>query len=111
MSAESIQQSPLESPDFLSGGGEMGDRMRSFDWASSPLGPFQTWQNSLKTTVRIMLHSQYPMFLWWGSDYINLYNDAYIPVLGSRHPRALGAHAGEIWREIWSDVGVQADAV
>ena len=58
-----------------------------------------------------MLNSRYPMFLWWGPEYINLYNDAYIPVLGARHPRALGVPAAETWREIWHEVGVQADAV
>ncbi len=89
----------------------MGQRIRSFDWATSPLGPFESWQNSLKTTVRLMLNSRYPMFLWWGPEYINLYNDAYIPVLGARHPRALGVPAAETWREIWHEVGVQADAV
>ena len=105
-----LSASPLS--DFWFGGGEMGDRIRSFDWASTPLGPFEDWPNSLKTAVRIMLHSRYPMFVWWGPQYINIYNDAYIPVLGARHPAALGGSAPEIWREIWdAAVGPQAQAV
>lgn len=87
---DTLPADPSGLPDFLTGGGEMGQRIRSFDWAASPLGPFESWQSSLKTTVRLMLNSRYPMFLWWGPEYINLYNDAYIPVLGARHPRALG---------------------
>jgi PAS domain S-box-containing protein len=104
--------SPSLRSDFWFGGGEMGDRIRSFDWASTPLGAFEDWPYSLKTAVRILLHSRYPMFVWWGPQYINIYNDAYIPVLGARHPAALGGSAPEIWREIWDDaVGPQAVAV
>jgi PAS domain S-box-containing protein len=99
-------------PDFWFGSGEMGERIRSFDWASTPLGAFEDWPNSLKTAVRILLHSRYPMFIWWGPQYINIYNDAYIPVLGARHPAALGGPAPETWREIWdAAVGPQAEAV
>ena len=107
---ERLSATPLS--DFWFGGGEMGDRIRTFDWASTPLGPFEDWPNSLKTAVRIMLHSRYPMFIWWGPQHINIYNDAYIPVLGARHPAALGASAPELWHEIWDvAVGPQARAV
>lgn len=87
------------------GGGEMGERIRRFDWASSPLGPMEQWPASLKTAVQIMLNSRYPMFVWWGPELINLYNDGYIPVVGSRHVHALGASAPKLWSEIWHDVG------
>jgi PAS domain S-box-containing protein len=98
--------------DFWFAAGEMGERIRSFDWASTPLGPLDDWPNSLKTAVRIVLHSRYPMFIWWGPQYINIYNDAYVAVLGARHPAALGASAPEVWREIWDvAVGPQAEAV
>ncbi len=90
----------------------MGARIRSFDWATTPLGRFEGWPNSLKTAVRIILHSRYPMFVWWGPRFINIYNDAYIPVLGARHPVALGASAPDVWHEIWKNaVGPQAKAV
>ena len=104
------RKEPPESAVF-SGGGEMGARMRAFDWRTTPLGPPESWPQSLKTAVGIMLTSRYPMFVWWGRDRINLYNDAYIPVLGTRHPAALGQPAKDIWAEIWDEVGPRSDAV
>jgi signal transduction histidine kinase len=86
---------------LFAGGGEMGALMRSHDWSKSKLGSIETWPQSLRTGVRIILGSCYPMFIWWGRDMINLYNDAYIPVLGKRHPKALGESASEIWAELW----------
>src|SRR5690242_1784658 len=89
----------------------MGKLILAKDWRQTPLGAIENWQNSLKTAVRILLHSRYPMFIWWGNDRINLYNDAYIPVLGKRHPDALGSPAPDIWADIWSVLGPQAQLV
>src|SRR6185437_10205593 len=61
----------------LAGGGELGRRMRAIDWSTTPLGPVESWPRSLRTCVRIILTSQQPMFVWWGEQLINLYNDAY----------------------------------
>ncbi|HET7004791.1 MAG TPA: ATP-binding protein [Candidatus Binatia bacterium] len=97
--------------DFLSGGGQMGALIRSKDWSSTPLGPVERWPRSLKTVIFLMLNSRYPMFVWWGRELINFYNDAYIPVLGARHPDALGRAASGIWAEIWDVVGAQAEIV
>jgi PAS domain S-box-containing protein len=97
--------------DFLSGGGEMGERIRNFDWSKTPLGDPRHWQNSLKTCVRIMLTSPQPMFVWWGREYINIYNDAYRFVLGEKHPDALGTPGNIAWKEIWHEVGARADIV
>ncbi|HKG22190.1 MAG TPA: response regulator, partial [Blastocatellia bacterium] len=94
---------------FLSGGGEMGARMRAYDWSASPLGPVERWPQSLKTSVRIMLTSRQPMFVWWGQDLINLYNDAYKAIVGGKHPEALGQPASLVWREIWDQVGPRAE--
>ena len=96
--------------DFLSGGGEMGERIRNFDWSKTSLGDPKDWQNSLKTCVRIMLTSPQPMFVWWGKEYINIYNDAYRFILGEKHP-ALGASGKIVWKEIWDEVGARADIV
>lgn len=96
---------------IFAGGGEMGALMRSHDWSQSALGPVETWPQSLKTGIRIILGSRYPMFIWWGQDLINFYNDAYIPVLGKRHPKALGESASDIWSELWHSVGPFADDV
>ncbi|WP_205511225.1 ATP-binding protein [Longitalea arenae] len=87
--------------DFLSGGGEMGERVRNFDWASTPLGDPETWEQSLKTCVRIILTSAQPMFVWWGPSLINIYNDSYARIMGKKHPAGLGAKAEDVWPEIW----------
>src|SRR5436190_2947043 len=96
--------------DFLSGGGEMGERIRNFNWSQTSLGNPEHWQNSLKTCVRILLTSPQPMFVWWGKDYVNIYNNAYKFILGEKHP-ALGAYGNIVWKEIWNEVGARADIV
>ena len=92
----------------LRGGGEMGACMRALDWSKTPLGPVTQWPQSLKTAVQIILGSHYPMFVWWGRELINLYNDAYAPMLGQRHPHALGQPATQVWADVWEIVGPQA---
>jgi hypothetical protein len=101
-----------ETPDAcLRGGGEMGARMRTLDWSQTPVGPVAQWPQSLKTAVQILLNSRYPMFVWWGPELTNLYNDAYAPILGRRHPYALGQSAPVVWTDVWETVGPQAAAV
>ena len=98
--------------DYLEGGGEMGARIRAFDWSSTALGPPQVWQQSLRTVLDIMLRSRSAIFLWWGADLIQFYNDAYQPILGStKHPSALGNRGRETWAEIWSTIGPMIQAV
>jgi signal transduction histidine kinase len=93
---------PLEeSSEWLVGGGEMAERIRGFDWSRTPLGPSEGWSPALRTTVGLMLANRFPMLLWWGPDYICIYNDAYIPILGLKHPNALGLPVRECWSEIW----------
>ncbi|HEX8126752.1 MAG TPA: PAS domain-containing protein [Allosphingosinicella sp.] len=94
-----------ESLSFLADGGEMGGRMRGFDWSCSPLGPPEGWPQALKTATGILLSSKFPMFLAWGPDLRFLYNDAYIDILGAKHPHALGHAFEDVWAEIWEDVG------
>lgn len=90
--------------DFLIGGGEMGERIRAFDWSSTPLGPVEQWPQSLKTVVRIMLTSRQPIWIGWGSELIKLYNDPYKAIVGGKHPEALGQPASIVWREIWDEL-------
>ncbi|WP_128563566.1 hybrid sensor histidine kinase/response regulator [Methylobacterium crusticola] len=78
--------------------------MRAHDWSASPLGPPESWPAPLQMTVSLMLGSAFPMFVAWGPGLGFLYNDAYIDVLGRKHPSALGGRFREIWEEIWSDV-------
>lgn len=96
--------------DLFAGGGEMGALMRSHDWSKTPLGSIEHWSQSLKTAVRIMLTSRQPMFVWWGEELINLYNDAYKAIVGGKHPQALGQPASQVWREIWDQVGPRAES-
>jgi PAS domain S-box-containing protein len=95
----------------FSGGGEMGSLMRSFDWSQTAVGPVAGWPQSLKTAVGIVLASRFAMFVWWGRELVNLYNDSYRECLGSKHPAALGKRAREVWAEIWDQIGPRADAV
>jgi PAS domain S-box-containing protein len=88
----------------------LGYLMRQKDWSENPLGPVERWPQALKTAVRIMLTSRQPMFVWWGDELINLYNDAYKSIIGRKHPDALGQPASTIWREIWDQVGPRARA-
>jgi PAS domain S-box-containing protein len=97
---------------MLDGGGAMGALIRTVDWAATPLGPIAGWSRSLKTTVATLLHSRHPMFLWWGPDLIQIYNDAYVPSFGvGKHPAALGQRGRDCWPEIWEIIGPQIDAV
>lgn len=80
----------IASADFLAGGGEMGERIRALDWSRTALGPIKHWSASLRTMVSFMLANRFPLLLWWGPEYISIYNDAYRPVLGAKHPWALG---------------------
>jgi PAS domain S-box-containing protein len=90
---------------------EMQDRLRSFDWSRTELGPMAAWPQSLRIAVSICMDSRFPMFVWWGPNRINIYNDAYVPILGAKHPAAFGQPAEPTWKEIWDVVGPQADAV
>ena len=71
---------------FLQGGGELGALIRATDWSRTALGAIDTWPQSLKTTLGIMLNSRYPMFVFWGPELIKIYNDGYAPILGNKHP-------------------------
>jgi PAS domain S-box-containing protein len=100
------------SADFLAGGGEMGALTRAYDWSTSPLGLPETWPQSLRTAVRILLNTNHPMFIWWGPNLIQFYNDAYRQTMGpERHPSALGQGGRECWAEIWDIIGPQIEQV
>ncbi|NEU14834.1 PAS domain-containing protein [Methylobacterium sp. BTF04] len=82
----------------------MGALICAHDWKTSPLGPPATWPAPLRTTVSLMLSSAFPMFVAWGDELGFLYNDAYIEILGDKHPHALGQAFHAVWSEIWSDI-------
>jgi two-component sensor histidine kinase len=99
-----VNKAMTSATDFLAGGGEMGAAMRAFNWASTPLGPADCWPQTLKTCLRILLASRQPMWVWWGPQLINFYNDAYLPIIGAKHPDALGRPARQVWTEIWEQI-------
>ena len=98
---------------YLAGGGEMGGLTRSFDWSKTAVGSPDNWSQSLLTTVSIILNSSFPMFLWWGPELVQFYNDAYRPSLGNagKHPHALGQRGEECWPEIWPVIKPLIDQV
>ncbi len=97
---------------WLAGGGEMGERIRAYDWSASPLGALERWPQSLRTAVRLMLATRHPMFIFWGDQHICFYNDAYRDSLGpEKHPAILGAPGREAWDEIWDIIGPQIELV
>ena len=94
------------------GSGEMADRTRGFDWSQTSVGPIEHWPEALLISVNTLLCSRHPMFLWWGPDLIQFYNDAYRPsIREDKHPSALGQNGAECWPEVWHVIGPQIDAV
>lgn len=99
-------------PGFLHGGGEMGALMRGHDWACHPMGVPEHWPPLLKSTLRLLLTSNHPMFIWWGDELYQFYNDAYRRTMGpERHPSALGQRGQECWAEAWHIIGPDIDDV
>ncbi|HEU4852874.1 MAG TPA: ATP-binding protein [Telluria sp.] len=97
---------------FIGTGSPMRDLVRDHDWSSTPLGPIGSWPASLRTAVGIVMNSPFPMFLWWGEDFVQIYNDGYLPFFGQgKHPRALGQLGRDCWPEIWHIVGSQIENV
>ncbi len=92
--------------------GEMAALMRSKDWSTTPLGPVDTWPQSLRTVVRVLLTSRFAMWMGWGPELTFFYNDAYgAMTLGAKHPWALGRPSRDVWAEIWPDIGPRIDQV
>jgi len=91
----------------------MGRLTREFDWSTTVLGSPEQWSQSLLTTLSIVLNSKFPMFLWWGPELIQFYNDAYRPSLGNpgKHPKALGQRGADCWQEIWPVIKPLIDRV
>ena len=97
--------------EFFVGNGEMAALMRATDWSQTDLGAPENWPQSLKTVVHIMLTSRYAMWMGWGDHLTFVYNDAYRPTLGVKHPWALGQSAQHVWAEIWPVIGPRVEAV
>jgi len=98
-------QARSERPVYIYAKGEMADRTRAFNWSATSIGPIADWPVQLLTAVNLLLDSRFPMFIWWGGEKIQFYNDAYLKILGtdekSKHPKALGQKGEDCWPEVW----------
>lgn len=89
----------------------MGALIRALDWSKTPLGPVERWPQSLKTSVSICLNSRFPVLIWWGPELVKIYNDAYVELIGTKHPTALGLAGRKVWPEIWDTIGPLLEGV
>src|SRR5580704_16080110 len=90
---------------------EMARRIREMDWSATPLGSSEAWPQSLKLSIAMILASGFPMAIRWGPELVLIYNDAYRPILGDKHPRALGKPLSEVWTEIYEELGPLSQAI
>jgi hypothetical protein len=94
------------------GHGPEASALLAYPWATTPIGPVDSWPEQLRLLVQVMLSSEFPMMIVWGAEYTQLYNDAFRPILGTgKHPGALGSTARETWAEIWDEIGPLFDGV
>jgi signal transduction histidine kinase len=91
--------------DWLNSSGEMGKVIRSMDWSKTPLGPIESWPQSLRTTVSLCLASNFPINIIWGPGRVQIYNDGYWPICGDKHPHSMGQDFKECWLSAWDAVG------
>ena len=91
-------------PELASHTNEMAALISGFDWAATSVGPKSAWPPCLTAAVDIMLSAQAQIVMFWGDDFVALYNDAYAPTIGDKHPQALGRPARENWAELWNDL-------
>lgn len=101
LSGNSATSAADQSPPWLAGGGEIGAAMRAMDWSQTALGSPETWSPALRMMAKFLLANRFPQLLWWGPQFCSLYNEAYAPILGAKHPWAIGRPVSEVWREIW----------
>ena len=109
MTQNAEKKQEIQDIGFLSGGGELGQLIREFNWMATPLGAPHTWPQNLRMALRIMLTSRQPIWIGWGRELLYFYNDPYKSIIGGKHPWALGRKTSEVWREIWGDIGPMLD--
>jgi len=97
----SIPNERLIPSNWLAGGGETGELIRSIDWSNTPLGSPGTWPRGLCPMVNLVLSSSFPMAILRGSELLFIYNDAYKVIAADKHPQAMGRSVREVWPEVW----------
>src|SRR5256712_3860478 len=104
--SQASSSSVLTRPEYwLVGGGEMSKLIRSMDWTKTPLGPIESWPQSLRTTVSLCLASNFPISLAWGPKHVQIYNDGYWPICGGKHPHSMGQDFTQCWASAWPVIG------
>lgn len=83
----------------------MGAMMRAINWAQTPVGPVSGWSQPLRSMVGLVLRNRFPLCMWWGPELVQFYNDPFVPILGSKHPVAMGQSGNACWSEIWPTIG------
>lgn len=101
----------LKENQYPKGDSETARLIRSIDWSNNSVGAKSTWPQALCTSLDICINSRFPMFVWWGKGLTIFYNDAYVPLLGAKHPHAMGAAAKDVWPEIWTSLSPLVDSV
>src|SRR3954463_13065080 len=101
----------VDADELFAGPGEMRALFRALDWSATPLSASSSWPAALRTAVRLMLDSPVATSLWCGPGYTLLYNDAYRPILGVKHPSALGRSGADVWDELWPALEQQFEGV
>jgi PAS domain S-box-containing protein len=96
---------------IFAGPGRTLEALRATDWAATPLGPVAGWTAELRAAIRTVLPSRIPMLLWWGRELVQIFNEAYTPVLGDKFPAAAGQAGAECWAEVWDELGPMAEGV
>ena len=95
---------------LFDGPGRTRAALRAKDWSQTPLGPVDTWPEELCAAIRTVLPSRIPMLLWWGPELVQIFNDAYTPLLGAKYPEAIGQPGARCWAEVWDQLQPMADA-
>jgi PAS domain S-box-containing protein len=102
----SVHRKTVGSPEgLIRSRGRMAELIRAHDWRSTPLGPIEDWSEALLLSANLMLACAFPSLVFWGEELVQLYNDAFIPLLAERHPSGLGQTAQECWWDAWEIVG------
>ena len=104
-------EQPLPIAHIFAGGGEMAQRIRTYAWETTPLGPISEWPSYMCTAVRLCLTSHFPTVIFWGPELALLYNDAYLPILANKHPASLGRATREVFAEVWDMIGPMLEGV
>src|SRR5947208_8549728 len=100
-----VRREKIDARGWMVGGWEMGKLIRSMDWSKTPLGPIESWPQSLRTTVSLCLSSNFPIALAWGPKHVQIYNDGYWPICGEKHPGSMGQDFTDCWAAPWPVIG------